>query len=143
VAAAKDVQCRNRVSFRPAHRRAAFSLESLEPRVLLSAAAIDPGLPSTPDSFDGSALEITEQAPTPLADSAGIYNPATELDALFAQATDLEIENAPAPVVLDPDESLTGNLETQGSIINHGVLSPGNSPGIINHTGDFTQSSTM
>ncbi|MEW6158034.1 MAG: hypothetical protein AB1813_11415, partial [Verrucomicrobiota bacterium] len=100
-------------------------------------------MPSRPDSVDGSALEITEQAPTPLADSAGIYNPATELEALFAHATDLEIENAPAPVVLDPDESLTGNLETQGSIINHGVLSPGNSPGIINHTGDFTQSGTM
>ena len=51
--------------------------------------------------------------------------------------------NTEGALRLGPDNVLVGAGRTHGDITNYGTLSPGNSPGVIDHTGDFTQAGVL
>jgi len=63
---------------------------------------------------------------------------------VVAQATDLHITpqtvfTAEEPLVVDGDEVLSGSGTVIGDVIVQSKVSPGNSPGVLNIQGDFSQ----
>ncbi len=55
-----------------------------------------------------------------------------------APALSAGIFDGPGDVIIGPDQTLGGNGTIEGDVITRGVLSPGNSPGIIDIMGDLT-----
>ncbi|MEW6155801.1 MAG: hypothetical protein AB1813_00100 [Verrucomicrobiota bacterium] len=118
---------------------------------MLSAVAPEAGVQSA--TFDllapgASSIEINDPSLSAFSDASASYDPAAELENIFGITSDLEAgidpaDSAESATVINSGESLTGNLETAGDLINHGLLSPGNSPGVINHNGDLTQNGTL
>lgn len=53
------------------------------------------------------------------------------------------VQTTGQPIRFDSEFLLTGSGKTRGTIENYGTLSPGNSPGVIDHTGDFIQAGVL
>ncbi|MBV5330735.1 MAG: LEPR-XLL domain-containing protein, partial [Chlorobium sp.] len=84
----------------------------------------------TTSASDESAAPITATSMLPASNSDDIH------------LTPDTILTATEPLVIDGQEILSGSGTIVGSVVNEHLVSPGNSPGLQNITGNFTQDAT-
>lgn len=66
----------------------------------------------------------------------------TVTNSTFNLANTLGSTGSPATVVINPSGTMTGSGTLVGTVINKGLISPGNSPGILTFTGSYTQTAS-
>ncbi|MGV3771328.1 MAG: beta strand repeat-containing protein, partial [Verrucomicrobiales bacterium] len=134
----------------------AHLLEALEERVLLS---VSPIPIDTPDSTDSSVVGESTEEVALLQDGAQLFpSLSDEIDSIFGSSNDsqpdlfdglssLEIlgdsesGDEDSTIVVNSGETLVGNGSAEGPVLNKGIVSPGNSPGVQNFP-TFTQAET-
>jgi len=109
------------------------SAETLEERVLLSAIDVSAAAFSALDTSDvQTSVESSVTAEEVIADGSVVLTSAT------SQQIDLQQADALGTLSVEPGQRLYGSGEFAGTVVNHGLLGPGHSPGIQNFD-SFTQ----
>ncbi|WP_281648028.1 LEPR-XLL domain-containing protein [Parendozoicomonas sp. Alg238-R29] len=116
------------------HRNVSHGLELLEERILLSA---DPlMLPLTVESPETTEIRLMEKPSDQESGSrvTSSLQPKT-LSSLASQEDNIAIDDqlveTDKGLVIEPGQKLTGNGDIRGHLVSHGVMGPGNSPGVV------------